>query len=851
MLQNNSSPNDDIKNILDSLSAESSANPNLYEAEFVFGEKNAPEGLVFDDSEDLDGAASENPNLSFEASHEPEEKPVELSVPDKFEPDKKYDTPILENSAPRIIATYVPRFTEASENYRMASEKKPEFIRVVPKNRDEGISEEKIDPTAEIYSENTVSDAVKVSVNKTEPDALESASQVFKFHENELPEESPAEEANYAQEVSNEVSNEQYSEENTVKDESEMSDVPKEYKIPDPDRAVATVSAGAVSNYNARVGTLEDAPDDVGDKNIFKNSGKIADYTSYAQRDNIKDKFLDVIMSVRVRFFAAAAIALLLLIAESVVTFGVDLVKLFKLETVPGALALFDFQFVICLFLIALPETVAAFKHLSKGRLVPELYLTIAFAVFALYTGATVATSPKEYSLFGFLFAVPALSAIGAAYYRKSADFAAFKLISKNEEKQIIDNRLTRTLERENAALDGVVEEHKSRIMRLFRTVFVSDFFKRSEVCTEKNKSLALLLFAPLGAALVTGTVVFFVPGGISKAAAAFALVFTLGVPSMSLLLHKLPYHTVQRAAQEESSAFIGESSLYDYSGIDVITFDDTEVFGPEDVTLQRIMLYGHSDNLTKALRQMSSLFMNVGGPLDRLFSDALDRKSSAASNTFVEDGGISGEIDSHPALAGTLEYMIEKGVIVPEDETRKQEKLSDSIKVMYAALDGEVYAKFYIRYSFSEEFSMLLPTLEDEGITPLVYTSDPNITGELVKALTAGLDKIRVMRRYTSTTHGSTVYREVSAGAVTFGEKNNAINMIILAKKYSRLASRLAITELIAMAVGGVLGILLSVGGMLLVPSAALAVWQVAWCAVLHIVSLKEWKLSKKKKGN
>ena len=169
----------------------------------------------------------------------------------------------------------------------------------------------------------------------------------------------------------------------------------------------------------------------------------------------------------------------------------------------------------------------------------------------------------------------------------------------------------------------------------------------------------------------------------------------------------------------------------------------------------------------------------------------------------------------------------------------------------MYAALDGEVYAKFYIRYSFSEEFSMLLPTLEDEGIKSLVYTSDPNITDELIKALTAGPDNIRVMRRYVQATHTSVVYREVSAGTVTFGEKSNAINTVILAKKYARLESRLAITELIAMTVGGVLGILLSLGGMLLVPSVALAIWQSAWCGVLHVVSVREFRFSKKKKGN
>ena len=637
-MQNNSNSNDDIKKILDSLSEDSSESSVLGEAEFVFGEKNAPDGLVFDDLEQPDDPTSEKPNLSFEVSEKVEVTPVELSVPEKFVADEKYSSPIVDEARPRIIATYVPRFTEASQNYRMTGERRPEFVKVKTVDKATYMPEEKIDPTAEIYTETENTGAVNVSFNKPEPDTLESASQVFKFLQNEPVEQTYVTATEDS--VPNEASVEETAGDTILADEPDsISDEPKEYTIPDPVCELHSTAPGALITHSLKSGTLEDAPDDVGDK-IPGKSGS-AEYTSYAQRDAFKDKFLDVIISVRVRFFAAAAITLLLLVLELTVALGVDIVRLFKLETVPGALALLDAQFVLCIYLIALPETVLAFRRLAQRRLVPELYLTLSFAVFAIYTAIIAATSPKSHALFGLLFAVPALAAIGATHFKKSADFIAFKKISRNQEKQIIDNRPTRTLENENAALDGAVEEHKSRIMRFFRTVFVSDFFKRSEKCTEKNSSVSLLLFAPLGAALVTGTVVFFVPGGIEKAAASFALVYMLSVPVMSLLTRKLPCFAAQREAGAEHSAFIGEASLLEYSAIDVITFDDTEVFGPEDVTLQRIMLYGRSDNLTKALRQMSALFMNVGGPLDRLFSDALDRKASAASNTYIEEEGI------------------------------------------------------------------------------------------------------------------------------------------------------------------------------------------------------------------
>ena len=143
----------------------------------------------------------------------------------------------------------------------------------------------------------------------------------------------------------------------------------------------------------------------------------------------------------------------------------------------------------------------------------------------------------------------------------------------------------------------------------------------------------------------------------------------------------------------------------------------------------------------------------------------------------------------------------------------------------------------------------MLLPTLYDDGIKLLIYTRDPNITNDLMKTLTAGTDKIRVMRKYNNQEDECVTYKQISAGIVTVGDKVNAINMILLSKRYSRLQARLAVTEVIAMAVGAALAVLASFTGLWLVPSVALAAWQAGWCGVLHFISCRNFKISKDKR--
>ena len=62
--------------------------------------------------------------------------------------------------------------------------------------------------------------------------------------------------------------------------------------------------------------------------------------------------------------------------------------------------------------------------------------------------------------------------------------------------------------------------------------------------------------------------------------------------------------------------------------------------------------------------------------------------------------------------------------------------------------------------------------------------------------------------------------------------------------KKFASLENRFRVSELIAMAVGGVLAAVLSIGGMTLVPSVALAAWHVIWCAVFYFISKKSLRL-------
>ena len=592
-------------------------------------------------------------------------------------------------------------------------------------------------------------------------------------------------------------------------------------------------------------------PVEVIDEGIKGKAHKHSEYNSFSDTDGFLDKFIDGITSVRVRLIAAALLSLALLVIENLSLFGIDLVRFMNFDGISGAMAIISAPFVLCIFALALPEVISSFAAIAKKKCPPEIMITLSFLTTCVYyTLVIIYSSSDNYALVGFLFAITALSAIAATYYKKKADFVAFKLVSTTGEKKVVDKKLTRNLELENIALDGKVEAYKSRTARVFRTHFVSDFARRSTVFSENSKNNVIILGISLALALISGIVAFFIPGGIVVAAMTFATVFMLSAPAMILLTHKLPFYHASLEVNSEKCALIGERSFYEYAGVDVITFEDTEIFTKEDVNLQRVMVYGRKENLPKALQQMSALFSVVGGPLSFIFANALDRRVTPADNVTVEHNGVFGEVGGASIMAGNAQFMEQHGIKIPAAEAPDAAVLSTT-RIMYAAEDGEIYAKFYIRYMLSEDFSMMLPSLEDEKIRPLVYTRDPNINDELLRALTAGSDSISILKKQNLPSDESTLYRKISLGMVGVGEKTNLINAILISRKYTSFQAKMAITELIAMIVGAILSLVVVLCNLSAISSAILGAWHIAWCIAVFLLGKHSFAPTKDKTKN
>ena len=801
-------------------------------------------GFTFEVEMDGDGSG-----LVFDSSslEEPSAEPVaegsEISVPDSFVGGSSSSDEEIIDAPLRFRTTYVPRFTDASENYRkIRSTDASTEIRARELDSSSAAAvknENKVDPTAEL---DEAGDAVvvttgnltsampadeSISVFKFSPDAESAEESIQTVPDNTEPLDAEPEAADIHEEVGEQT------------DAAESLSEPRELPDPELDGLYDSPRRPVAEDTVLPPLVASDA----------RGALRRSEYVSTVQRDSVKDRFLDLALSVKVRLISMALLFLISSAAGICSILGVRVSSLIGAGAVAGADAFIDLQLAVCLALLALPEIISAHVALFRGRLHPELFLTVSLGVLVAYTVVTMSVGTPNYPLFSALYGIQTLCTVVASLARRNGELSAFLNVSKNTQKSVVENRSTRELPRENLALDGAVDEYSSRTSRHFQTAFVSDFFTHVSQIRENSANMLLLILVSLGVALLTGASTYFISGAdIAIAIQSFTLVFMLAIPSFSILIHKIPFRRLGRLAEREGSVYIGEEAVYDCASVDVITYEDTEIFGTEDVTVKKVHLYGKAYNTAKAMRQMYAIFSVVGGPLESVFSAALDKKCESAEDVVVEQDGIYGKFEGHTVLAGSLEFMKRHGAKIPEDDYRITQTASDSTKILYGAEDGEVYVKFFIRYSFSEQFTMLLPILKEEGITLLVYTRDPNITNQLVLLLTMGDEQIRVMKKTNLPFEEKKLYRRISALSVTHGGKDESVNMILYAKKYASLLSVLSVMELVSMIVGAVLGIAFSVAGMFSVPPVMLALWQLAWCVVVYVLSGRVFGLKRKR---
>lgn len=487
----------------------------------------------------------------------------------------------------------------------------------------------------------------------------------------------------------------------------------------------------------------------------------------------------------------------------------------------------------------SIPLFSRAWRQLFARRVTADLYPAILLLLSIVYDVVLYLLAPAEFAFFGLIPAVAALFVAIADHRKVKGDFASFRLLSSSGDKLGCTVTTGGRTAAETDAVSDLSEGQRSRIVSMKKIGFATGFFRRIvRNCEDSYQNTVLLVVsavASLGVAIVTGVVA----SSFATAFYAFALTFSLVLPAVLPLLHKIPTAMLSLRAALHHCAVVGEVSALEYSDAAAMTFEDVEAFPAKKMRIQRIKLY-HDSALDRVLYQVASLFSTVGGPLDGVFRASTAELGIAEDVTLlrVEEGGLLALVDGREISVGRGEYMLDHAIHVfydPEDE-----KLLSGGKtsVMFAAEDGQLVAKFYIRYKMDEEFEKGVEALHKRGIRTLVRTFDPNLSEELVDKISYTADfGLRVVKKEVDQQRDLAT-PELNSGIVTKTSSGDVLRALFACRRAMRLI-RVGGTAAFLLAGLGVVGaVVLAALSLLTLPSVYFVGYQLILALAFLLIS-------------
>lgn len=250
---------------------------------------------------------------------------------------------------------------------------------------------------------------------------------------------------------------------------------------------------------------------------------------------------------------------------------------------------------------------------------------------------------------------------------------------------------------RKAVRLDGVgktADYHDGQTGLLRGEGQVEDFMDHYDTPAKPEKDLGTYGLIALGIS-VAAAVVAAVLHGISLGVQVLAVSLLAAVPATAFITVSRPMAVLEKRLHRMGSVLCGWQGVEGVSGKLVFPLEHNDLFPAGSCKMNGVKFYGDREP-DEVVAYVTALIEAEGGGLVPLFTRLLDSRNGrhydVENLNAYGSGGIGGEVNGEPVVAGNLAFMKEMGVEVP-----------DGIRVdqaVYVAIDGELSGLFAITYS-------------------------------------------------------------------------------------------------------------------------------------------------------
>lgn len=186
-----------------------------------------------------------------------------------------------------------------------------------------------------------------------------------------------------------------------------------------------------------------------------------------------------------------------------------------------------------------------------------------------------------------------------------------------------------------------------------------------------------------------------FVRHGLSMGIQILSTTLLVAVPASFFVALTRPMAILERRLHRVGTVLCGWRGIQGLKGRCAFPLTDRDLFSNGASKMNGVKFYGDRDPET-VISYAAALMRVNGGSLAPLFEQLLVSRNGlvrdAENVRFYGNGGIGGEVCEEPVLMGTLEFLKEMGVEVPDGVMVKQ--------AVYVSIDGELSGLFAVAYA-------------------------------------------------------------------------------------------------------------------------------------------------------
>ena len=569
------------------------------------------------------------------------------------------------------------------------------------------------------------------------------------------------------------------------------------------------------------------------------------EYTGYAQNGYIKKGYQSKLRAEGIRCIALALLTVIAFVVESLHLFGVTALH-------PSVNPMLAVAVSALVMLIACALTIWEYLDgailLFHGTPVPESLLLPATIIPLIYYTVVLVSGSALITLFGFAFCVCALVCKLQTVFRILREARTFAVVSKEKPKRTLS-----ALNRENALPEADVfsaylsSEAKFHCVK--RTLFVDDYFKATNKVAKSKKKIWFFLIASAVIALLVFVFAYvrleqFLP---SFAYAVISFFYTL--PFSCLILFEIPLLWASFSAAEGNAAIVGEAAIESFAEEGAVSFADTDLFPPSNISLANILLFREKE-MEQMMKYTALVFDEIHSSVSTVIMRSIPKYklNDEIRISNIYDDGIEAYINQEQVLVGSYEFIKRFGASIPARYVHKKNGYAQ----MFTVVSGEVLGKFDIDYVLDPEIPEALTHIAESGFYVAVRTLDPNLTPEFLSGKLDYKNNPVKLIKVNDDRELLRMRKKVSAPIVTTEKTKSLMKALVLCHK-----SSFAQTMGLIFAAAGVLtGVGFVLGSIILentafVSGRAIVLFQLFWLLPVFFVSMLyvKNKSNKKKK--